>query len=209
MRADRPARGSHEPGTFWFYNNWDCNALGTIFERRTGVSLGSAFESRIAEAIGMQDFRARDVSYIWGRESDFPAYPFAMTARDMARFGLLYLRGGEWNGRQIIPRPWIEASLTAHSDCAGRGPVAQQAPPGFTLGYGYLWWVFKYRRPDTGAEVSAFGAEGNGGQTIRIYPARDLVIVNVTNFEETGIDSRAKFEALARILLGAQGKPGS
>lgn len=49
--------------------------------------------------------------------------------------------------------------------------------------------MFRYRRPDTGAEESAFGAEGDGGQSIRIYPAQDLVIVNVTNYEETGIDA--------------------
>src|SRR5215475_4882267 len=52
----RPDRGSHAPGTFWYYNNWDFNALGTIFEKKTGLKMGDAFYKRIAMPIGMQDF---------------------------------------------------------------------------------------------------------------------------------------------------------
>ena len=49
MKAHRPARGSHAPGTFWYYNNWDYNVLGTIFERKTGLRIGDAFYGRIAQ----------------------------------------------------------------------------------------------------------------------------------------------------------------
>ena len=47
MRAEMPTRGSHAPGTFWYYNNWDFNALGGIFERLTGTKIGAAFTSAL------------------------------------------------------------------------------------------------------------------------------------------------------------------
>src|SRR5579859_8117258 len=86
MKRNRPARGSHAPGTFWYYNNWDFNALGTILEKKTGLTIGEAFNQRIAKAIGMQDFQVGDVFYLGGPMSVHRAYMFEMTARDLARF---------------------------------------------------------------------------------------------------------------------------
>jgi CubicO group peptidase (beta-lactamase class C family) len=94
MQARRPPRGNHAPGTFWYYNNWDFNVLGTIFERQTKTNLFAEFKARIADPIGMGDFRLEDCTYVTGADSVYPAYPFRMTARDMARFGLLFLRAG-------------------------------------------------------------------------------------------------------------------
>ncbi|HSY98211.1 MAG TPA: serine hydrolase [Terriglobales bacterium] len=48
MQKSRPARGSHPPGTFWYYNNWDFNVLGTIFEKKTGMKIGDAFYQLIS-----------------------------------------------------------------------------------------------------------------------------------------------------------------
>jgi CubicO group peptidase (beta-lactamase class C family) len=134
MRANLPARGSHAPGTFWYYNNWDFNALGTIFEQVTHSKIGLEFRDRIAKSIEMQDFRLTDMYYLRDREdaqpyekSIHPAYHFRLSARDLARFGYLYLRQGLWNGTQLIPRNWIAESTRSYSD-AGDG-----------RGYGYLW----------------------------------------------------------------------
>ena len=57
MRNLKPARHSHGPGAWWCYNNWDFNALGTIFEKLTGKKIYEEFRDRIAKPIGMQDFR--------------------------------------------------------------------------------------------------------------------------------------------------------
>jgi CubicO group peptidase (beta-lactamase class C family) len=121
MRALRPARGSHGPGEFWYYNNWDFNVLGTVFEASTRLAIGEAFQNRIAEPLGMQDFRSRDVSYSRESVSVHRAYPFRMSARDAARFGLLYLRGGNWDGRQIVPTEWVEESTKPHSSLGPSG----------------------------------------------------------------------------------------
>jgi CubicO group peptidase (beta-lactamase class C family) len=91
MAEKRPDRGSHAPGTFWYYNNWDFNTLGSIYEKAVGRSIFESLEQEIARPIGMQDFRAKDGRYIRGSESRSPAYPMRMSARDFARFALLYL----------------------------------------------------------------------------------------------------------------------
>jgi CubicO group peptidase (beta-lactamase class C family) len=152
-----PERGSHRPDEVFVYNNWSFNALGGIFERLTGLSLGEAFDQWIARPIGMQDFRPEDVLYFEGSESRFPAYRFWMSARDLARFGQLYLDGGRWHGEQIVPEDWIGRTFQRYSD-VGSG-----------VGYGYLWWIM----PD-----SSYMATGTGGQKIRVYPDRRLVLVN-------------------------------
>ena len=59
----RPARHSHKAGTFWYYNNWDFNTLGTIYERAARSSIFDAFEREIARPIGMQDYQRTDGSY--------------------------------------------------------------------------------------------------------------------------------------------------
>ena len=166
MRRNRPERGSHAPSTFWFYNNWDFNALGTIYRRQTGEDIFQSFAKRIAQPIGMQDFSARDGAYVSERHSTHPAYPFRLSARDAARFGQLYLDEGRWSGRQVIPASWVKASSTAFS-ATDRG----------SMGYGYLWWTLN---PDVFGPGAAL-ASGYGGQAIAIVPSKHLVVVQTVD----------------------------
>ena len=57
-----------------------------------------------------------------------PAYAMLLSARDLARFGLLYLNDGEWAGKQVVPSSWVEESTKRWSDAS------------YGLGYGYMWW---------------------------------------------------------------------
>lgn len=161
MRERRPARGSHAPGGFWFYNNWDFNALGTIYRKATGEDIFEAFARRIARPLGMQDYAAGDGRYVTARSSDHPAYVFTLTARDMLRFGALVAAQGRWDGRQIVPAAWLADSLTARSSPARPG-----------LGYGLLWWTLPAERFGAGAGFAA----GHGGQFIAVAPERRLVV---------------------------------
>src|SRR6266849_2434788 len=106
LREGWPKRGSHSPGSYWFYNNWDFNALGSIFEKEFKTPVAKAFEARIARRVGMQDFRVEDMYYLQApadaspdfNKSIHPAYHFRMSARDLGRFGYLFLQDGEWRG---------------------------------------------------------------------------------------------------------------
>jgi len=116
IRQYRPERNSHPPDSFWFYNNWDFNVLGTIFQKLTKKTVYEAFNEDIAIPIQMEDFEITDGEYFYEPEySIHPAYHFRMTARDLARFGQLYLQKGVWNNKQIIPKEWIEESVFPHS----------------------------------------------------------------------------------------------
>jgi CubicO group peptidase (beta-lactamase class C family) len=189
--AARPARGSHAPGTFWYYNNWDFNALGTIYQKLTNEDLFEGFERRIAHPIGMEDFSARDGRYVTEAASIHRAYPFSMSARDAARFGLLFLNGGQWRGQQIIPAAWIKESGTAFSEVTDRSE----------RGYGYLWWTLA---PDPwGAD--AIVASGDGGQKIAVIPARRLVVVENVDQRENpkGVPTRPFFDLIRKVVPAA------
>jgi CubicO group peptidase (beta-lactamase class C family) len=179
QRKMRPARGSHAPGSFWFYNNWDFNVLGTIFEKKTGLKIGDAFYQRIAKPIGMQDFRPGDLYYIGDTSvSTHPAYMFQMTARDMARFGLLYLNHGRWKGRQIIPADWVEKS-THTSEMVHLGKTNLG-------GYEYLWWVeYGGIHIPEATLPGMYSAQGAGGHYILVIPSQNIVIVNQFDNEPT------------------------
>ncbi|MFL9874544.1 serine hydrolase domain-containing protein [Paraburkholderia megapolitana] len=188
----RPARGSHAAGTFWYYNNWDFNVLGTIYERAVGESIFESFRQRIAGPIGMQDYRPQDGRYIRGADSMFPAYPFRMSARDLARFGLLYLRSGRWNTETIVPASWVAESTQAWSETY------------LHSGYGYLWWT---GFPDRGAAlmdlpIGGFWADGHNGQYVVVDPLHDLVVVHQTDADKVRV-TEGQMGRLMRLIYAA------
>lgn len=162
IKKKRPVRGSHAPGTRWFYNNWDFNALGTIYRKATGEDIFESFANRIARPTGMEDFTSKDGRYSFAPDSEHPAYPFFMSARDLARFGQLFLNEGRWGDRQIISAGWVRESGAPYS-----------ATPRGGRGYGYMWWVL----PDAAFGPGTRMAAGYGGQFLAVVPAKRLVVV--------------------------------
>jgi CubicO group peptidase (beta-lactamase class C family) len=187
QQKTRPARGSHPPGTFWFYNNWDFNALGTIFEKKTGLTIGRAFYERIAQPIGMQDFKPNDVYYLSGPVSIHKAYMFEMSGRDMARFGQLYLCGGRWKNRQIVPADWVQKSTHA-TEAVNKDASAS--------GYEYLWWVeFGGVLIPEATLPGMYSAQGAGGHYILVVPSLNLVIVHRFDNEPSSKDVQGVLDA--------------
>jgi CubicO group peptidase (beta-lactamase class C family) len=193
----RPLRGSHAPGTFWYYNNWDFNALGTIYEHATGTGIYDALDRLIAQPIGMQDYRPQDGRYVTGAASVHRAYTIRMSARDLARFALLYLRGGSWAGRQVVPADWVRDSTRPYSRS------------GVGTGYGYLWWTGDSDDPPGwGVRLPAgsFFARGNGGQYAIVVPSHDLVVVNrVDRDMNLPTPSLEKVAYMLKLVLKAGG----
>ncbi|WP_284617627.1 serine hydrolase domain-containing protein [Aquabacterium humicola] len=186
MARQRPERGSHAPGTFWYYNNWDFNVLGTVYQRATGRTVFEGLEAELAQPLGFQDLQpAKHFRFNRIDASEHPAYMMWLSARDLARIGLLVSRQGRWGPRQIVAPEWIAESTRA----------VTTFPPGGA--YGYMWWT----RP-------AFGnvwAEGSRGQFLLINAARDLVVVHRVGwglFDGPGVDAE-QFTALYRRILAA------
>lgn len=163
MRARRPRRGAYAPGEFFYYNNWDFNVLGVIFERRTGMNIGRAIDEWLARPTGMTRFRSDDVGYQRSRFSDHPQYVVRMSANDLAKLGLLVLRRGAVSGRQVVPARWIEEST---SPLTRMRHVNRNLP---VDAFGYCWWV--------DARSRDIWARGSGGQFLLIDHTNDLVIV--------------------------------
>jgi len=162
MAKSRPLRGSHPHGTFWYYNNWDFNVLGTIFRRKTNKDIYEAFKVNIADPLHMEDFRLMDGVYDFDTlYASHPGYVFKMSARDGARFGELFLQNGRWNGKQIIPQKWIEQSTASHSATTTPG-----------ISYGYLWWIAEDFKG-----MKMYYASGTNGQRICVIPSREIVVV--------------------------------
>ncbi|MDC8004701.1 serine hydrolase [Aureisphaera galaxeae] len=193
MAKNLPERGSHTPGTFWYYNNWDFNTLLTIYERQSGKRFFEAFTTEIAQAIGMEDFELEDNYYRHEPEKSIhPAYLMRMSSRDMARFGLLYLNEGAWANQQLLSSEWIQQSTSAVTDNL----------PGFDTreGYGMLWWTATINNKN------AYYASGSGGQRILVLPEDDMIIVHRANTYENRNVSDAEVNQIIETLLVAKKK---
>ena len=98
--ADAPPRGSQKHGAYYWYSNWDFNALGTSFEQETGRNIYDALEAELAQPIGFEDWnRAVQVRSGDTTRSIHKAYHMHLSTRDMARVGYLMLRGGRFRVR--------------------------------------------------------------------------------------------------------------
>ena len=184
----KPKRGSTDPGEQWYYNNWDFNALATIYEQETNTRIFEAFEEQIAEPIGMEDYNTGYTRYILQPDrSKHPAYSMWMSARDLARFGLLYLRKGRWNGQQIIPAEWIEDSRRIHKEVPGDA----------VAGYGLSWWIPAGKMQ----EYEIYLASGSGNQSIMILPKLNIVFVHrASAILDEGVHGLAVHDILSKLL---------
>ena len=169
-RTDSRPRGSEGPGRYFAYNNWDFNTLAAILEQETGARVFEAFDEHFGQPLQMEDWRVSDGYYHYERDkSKYPAYPFRMSARDAARFGLLFVRDGRWNDERILSEQWVRRSSALYS-------IDSEI-----MGYGFMWWLLLEPRF---ASHGAFAALGVGNQMIAVLPGADLVIVNRANTYE-------------------------
>jgi CubicO group peptidase (beta-lactamase class C family) len=117
------------------------------------------------------------------------------TLRDYARFGRLYLHEGQRDGRQVVPREWVRASIAPSAEHLqpGPGPLASAR-----FGYGYQWWIPAEPEGD-------FIAMGIWGQFVYVHPGHRVVIVKTSTDPEFGsrfAETVAAFRSIARSLAG-------
>jgi CubicO group peptidase (beta-lactamase class C family) len=193
-RTDSRPRGSEGPGRYWAYNNWDFNTLATILMQETGAEVFTAFDQFFGRPLGMEDWRVSDGYYHYERDkSRYPAYPFRMSARDAARFGLLFAREGVWGDERILSKHWVRRSSALYSIDTD------------VVGYGFMWWV--YREPRF-QRYGMYAALGVGNQMIAVLPEIDVVIVNRANtYEGESTPSRALLDLIQEVLEARTGAP--
>jgi CubicO group peptidase (beta-lactamase class C family) len=195
-RTDSRPRGSEGPGRYFAYNNWDFNTLATILEQETGDRVFEAFDQYFGGPLQMEDWRVSDGYYHYERDkSKYPAYPFRISARDAARFGLLFARDGMWNDKQILSEHWVRRSSALYSIDSD------------IMGYGFMWWVLREPRF---ARHGMFAALGVGNQMIAALPNTDLVIVNRANtYQGEGTPTPALLGLIEQVLEARTGTPAA
>jgi len=169
-------------GQDFFYNTGALTLVSAIIRKAVGRPLDEFARETLFQPLGITDFA-------WTRvKGDTDAGGgLRLRPRDMAKIGQLVLAGGRWNDRQIVSKAWIDASMTPRLEATG---------PYF---YGYLWWLG--RSLLNGREIHWIGALGRGGQSIRIVPELDVVVV-VT----VGILPGLQPSSLSSAVLHFQGR---
>jgi len=192
-RTDSRPRGSQGPGRYFAYNNWDFNTSATILMQETGEDVFEAFDRYFGRPLKMEDWRISDGYYHYERDkSRYPAYPFRMSARDAARFGLLFARGGMWQSGRILSEHWVKRSSALYS-------IDNEV-----FGYGFYWWISRESRF---AKYGMYSAQGVGNQMIAVFPKIDMVIVNRANTYEGESTPMLKLLGIIEKVLEARTGP--
>ena len=155
-----------EPGADFKYNGGLTQVLAAVLERATKMSLEDYARMKLFEPLGITD-----VEWV-GSLAGMPAAAsgLRMRARDLAKFGSLYLNGGKWKGKQVIPADWVDTSTRRHFRFRSQtGPNS-----GGEFGYGFFWWYSCF--PSTAGLVEARTAVGNGQQRVFVLPTLNTVV---------------------------------
>jgi CubicO group peptidase (beta-lactamase class C family) len=145
-------------GQEFFYNTGALTLLSAIIRKATGRPLDEFARETLFEPMGITG-----VEWIRVKGDTDAGGGLRLRPRDMAKIGQLVLAGGRSNDRQVVSKAWIETSTAPKIKATDR------------LSYGYLWWLG--RSLLNGREIQWAGALGRGGQSIRIVPELDLVVV--------------------------------
>ena len=161
------------PGTRFVYKEWDVILLSALIGRACGGSAWDVCSEYLYKPLGI-------VSERWTHSKCGIAYPSygedltdALCARDMAKLGLLALRGGESSGRSVVSGEYIKAAVS---------------PSQADSGYGYLWWL----------SGSGYHGRGFGGQELNVYPAKSIVAV----IQATVTPSSKSYREICERIIG-------
>jgi CubicO group peptidase (beta-lactamase class C family) len=152
------------PGTKAYYCSGGVAVVGRFIENATHMKLPDYAQTNLFGRLGISR-----TEWKWNYDLTNANKEYSqihMRPRDMLKFGILYLNGGRWHGRQVISESWVRASLAEHSHVDN-------------VSYGYWWWRpwLSVDTPSGPQHVDVIAAQGNGGQKIFLVPQYDLVAV--------------------------------
>lgn len=180
----------YKPGEKFSYNSLATHLLSAILTKTSNMSsldFANKFLLKLMR-IDIDHWSQDPQGYYFGGSEMF------FTPREMAALGYLYLKKGKLNGFQIVPRDWIEASLTKTwiNDSPEWGVLTD-------YNYGYLWWIGKING------YNLFMALGHGGQTVMTFPDLNLIVVSTADYN-VGWDenqTRPILKIISKYVLSA------
>lgn len=164
---------TREPGAEFNYNGGLVQVMAAIIQRAVEMPIREYARTKLFAPLGIET-----VEWV----GDLAGTPNAasglrLRARDVAKFGSLYLHGGQWNGHQVLPAGWVAQSTRRQfrfAGAPGRDRTQDGAETNGAFGYGYFWWYSCY--PTSRGLVEARTAVGNGQQRVFVLPGLDMVV---------------------------------
>jgi CubicO group peptidase (beta-lactamase class C family) len=155
-----------DAGLKWEYNNVNSMIIGDILHSVTGVKADKLLSERIFKPIGMKDFKLWKDEY--GNVLTYCCVD--MSAQDYSKFGLLFARNGQWRGKQIIPKAFIDETFKV---------VWGFTPESPRRGYSLHWWISKHDD-----ESKIFNTSGKFGQYTFVDRENDVVFTRITKYAQ-------------------------
>jgi CubicO group peptidase (beta-lactamase class C family) len=172
-----------EPGQKFVYNSGATELLAQIFKKVTGKNVDEYAAEYLFKPLGMR--------YNWKHtptglpDTEGGLY---LSAHDLAKIGQLFLKGGVWDGKEVVSSAWVKDSVAPHVSV-----------PGGTWKYGYKWWL---QPIGSAPEDITWFARGFGGQQLIVLPEYDIVAV-FTGWDILPSDAPHQHDQLQRILDAA------
>ena len=151
-------------GETWYYNGGLSQVIAGVVQQVTGMTADAYAAEALFGPLGITNYEWLG-DPAWDPPMPAAASGLRLRARDLAKIGSLVLHGGRWNGAQVVPEAWIEASTRRHVQ-----EVGDWSNDGM-WGYGYQWWVGAL--PDRRAVIAGYG---NGNQRVFVVPDEQLVV---------------------------------
>ncbi|MDJ0751585.1 MAG: serine hydrolase domain-containing protein [Woeseiaceae bacterium] len=191
-----------EPGTDFSYNSGNSVLLGEIILNATGMNIEAFSAEYLFKPMGIEtvawNWINDDVVYAGGGQR--------MTPREMLAFGVTYLNNGLWDGQQIVPAQWVEASAKPFPGPGSSWrnsrwkPIPLDDGTRGQRGYSYAWFTHIFSH--AGQKLPSYWATGFGGQKIIVFPDQNAVVVFTSgNYEMPSSNA----EILADFVIPAFG----
>jgi CubicO group peptidase (beta-lactamase class C family) len=183
---------THDPGAYYAYCSGSMNLMSAALTRATGTWLPAYFDETVARPL---QFGRYHFNLTPTRQGYLGGGAF-LRPRDLLKVGQLYLDGGVWNGARIVPRAWVEQSITPKISWPSRGENVSAGTDG------YAWHLNTIRT--AGRDYREYEANGNGGQLLMVVPELDLVVVfTAGNYMFGGVWSRFRNDFLPNAIIPA------
>jgi CubicO group peptidase (beta-lactamase class C family) len=167
----------HKPGTHFLYNSPGSYMLSAIVQKVTGRTVLDYLRPRLFDPLGIEEpeWLASPQGISTG------GWGLLLRTEDVAKFGLLYLQRGKWNGQQILPESWV-AQATARQVSNGSDPTKD-----WDQGYGFQFWRCRH---------GAFRGDGAFGQFCIVLPKQDAVVAITADTKDMQAELNVVWEKL-------------
>ncbi|MCX7709068.1 MAG: beta-lactamase family protein [Clostridia bacterium] len=174
-----------KPGERFNYDTGLSHLLSGVISKATQMSTLEFAEKFLFSQIGIE-------KKLWGTDNQGNfggGHLLNLTPRDMAKFGYLYLKNGNWKGQQVIPSEWVKES------------TQRKVSFDKDSGYGYLWWLYNKADKQKNRSCTVYSALGFGGQRIDVIPELDIVAVITADPDKSAKNNSDTGEILTRFVI--------